>query len=87
MVLNTPSGAFPIPDSVARALPATPPLPVEAEPDFKAQLKTFEAWLDASPDHVIEFERLKRWHVIQEELAAAAKAQGLPFVVTSDGLE
>ena len=47
----------------------------------------FRHWLDASPEHAISYERLRRWHLVQEELAAQAKAADRPFVVTDDGLE
>ena len=40
-----------------------------------------------SDEHAIDYERVRRWHLVQDELAAAAKAEQRPFVVTADGLE
>lgn len=87
MILTTPSGAFPIPPEVAARLPDVPSLPNASAPDGKRHVAAFRDWLDASPDHVIAYERLRRWHLVQEELAAQAKAQGRAFAVTEDGLE
>lgn len=87
MILSTQSGDFAIPHSVAEQLPDVPPIPDPSAADFQQRRKDFQHWLDASPDHVIGLARLRRWHLVQEDLAAAAKAAGLPFVVTDDGLE
>lgn len=87
MILATSSGDYPIPPDVAVRLPTVPPLPDASARDHRRQLADFERWMDASPDHTIDFERLRRWHLVQDELAAAARAQGRPFVVTDDGLE
>lgn len=87
MILTTSSGDYPIPADVAARLPSTPPLPDPDARDGKAQMESFRQWLEASPQHVVRYERLRRWHVVQDELAARAKAEGRPFVVTDDGLE
>ncbi|WP_017505042.1 hypothetical protein [alpha proteobacterium L41A] len=87
MILSTSSGDFPIPADVARRLPNVPALPDVAAANAKVQLENFRHWLDASPDHAINYERLRRWHLVQEELAARAKAESRPFVVSDDGLE
>jgi hypothetical protein len=87
MILSTSSGDFPIPAEVARQLPNVPPLPDMTEPNAKLQIKNFRHWLDASPEHAIDYERLRRWHLVQDELAAQAKAQNRPFIVSDDGLE
>lgn len=87
MMLSTTSGTFPIPAEVASRLPQVPPLPNADAPDFKAATKAFNDWLDASPNHTIDFERLRRWHLVQEEQAAKAQASGIAFVVTADGLD
>lgn len=87
MILSTSSGDFPIPAEVARLLPNVPALPDPNGPDARLQIEDFRHWLDASPEHVIDLERLRRWHLVQEELAARAKAEGRPFVVSDDGLE
>lgn len=87
MILTTASGAFAIPPSVAEQLPQAPAIPDPAEPDFKRRRAEFERWLDASAENAVGFERLRRWHLVQEQLAAAAKAAGQPFTVTDDGLE
>lgn len=87
MMLSTTSGTFPIPSEVASRLPSVPPLPSTDAPDYKAQSKAFSEWLDASSAHLIDFERLRRWHLVQEELAAKALTSGQAFVVTGDGLD
>lgn len=87
MILSTTAGEFPIPPDVAQKLPTVPPLPQEDARDYRQQLRDFEQWLDASPEHTIDFERLRRWHRVQDEMAAQAHSQGRPFVVTEDGLE
>ncbi|KAK0358815.1 hypothetical protein LTR94_033847, partial [Friedmanniomyces endolithicus] len=75
MILSTSSGDFPIPPSVARRLPNVPALPDPAASDAKVQMNDFRHWLDASPEHAIDYERLRRWHLVQDELAAKAKAE------------
>jgi hypothetical protein len=87
MILTTSSGTYPIPPAVAQRLPNVPPIPNPTEPQFRRQKKAFTDWLDASPEHAINFERLRRWHLVQEQLSARAKAEGRAFVVTEDGLE
>ena len=87
MILNTPSGEFQIPAAVAQRLPNLPALPSESSPNYKRLLADFERWLDADPQHVIDYERLRRWHLVQNELAATAMANGQSFVVTTDGLD
>ncbi len=87
MILSTSTGEYPIPPAVAQRLPTVPPLPDPEARDHRQQLSDFEHWLESSPDHTIRYERLRRWHLVQEDLAAAAKAKGKPFVVTDDGLE
>ncbi len=87
MILTTPSGDFPIPPGVASRLPTVPSLPDPSEPDHGRRLAEFREWLDASPQHTIDFERLRRWHIIQEDLAAKAKRAGRKFVVSDDGLD
>lgn len=87
MILSTASGDFPIPPDVAQKLPTVPPLPEQGALDYRQQVRDFEHWLDAEPEHTINFERLRRWHTVQEERAASAHACGRPFVVTDDGLE
>ena len=87
MILSTASGDFPIPADVARQLPNVPALPDLSGPNARLQIKDFRHWLDASPEHAIDYERLRRWHLVQEELAAQAKAENRPFVVSDDGLE
>ena len=87
MMLTTTSGTFPIPADVARLLPQVPPIPNVDAPDFKALSEAFNDWLDASPSHTIDFERLRRWHLVQEELSSKAFANGLQFTVTADGLD
>lgn len=87
MILTTRSGDFPIPAEVASRLPDIPPIPDPAAPNYEDARRDFSHWLDASPDHVIDYERLRRWHLVQDDLAAAAVAEGRPYVVTEDGLE
>ncbi|AQR60812.1 hypothetical protein BZG35_03445 [Brevundimonas sp. LM2] len=87
MMLSTTSGSFPIPASVASKLPQVPPIPSPGSPDYAAQAKSFNEWLDESPAHTIDFERLRRWHLVQDELAAKAVADGQDYLVTDDGLE
>lgn len=87
MILSTTSGDYPIPADVARKLPNVPSLPDPSAPNAKLQIEDFRHWLGAAPEHAIDFERLRRWHLVQEELAARAKAENRPFVVSDDGLE
>lgn len=87
MILETASGSFPIPPEVASRLPQVPPVPDPSAPFYRRERKAFTEWLDASPENAIGFERLRRWHIVQEELAAAARAEGREFVVTEDGLD
>lgn len=87
MILTTASGAFAIPPSVAERLPRVPPIPDPTEPDYKRRHAEFSHWLDASADNAVDFERLRRWHLVQEQLAAAARVAGQPYTVTDDGLE
>jgi hypothetical protein len=87
MILTTSSGEFPIPSAVAAKLPEVPDLPDPSARDGRQQVERFRAWLDASPDHVIAYERLRRWQMVQEELAAAARKAGRRFEVTTDGLD
>ncbi|WP_299176394.1 hypothetical protein [uncultured Brevundimonas sp.] len=87
MILSTSSGDFLIPAEVARLLPNIPALPDLAGPNARLQIEDFRHWLDASPEHSINYERLRRWHLVQNELAAQAKEANRPFTVTDDGLE
>lgn len=87
MILSTTSGDFPIPPDVASRLPQVPPVPDPNAPQFRQKRREFTEWLDASPENTIDFERLRRWHLVQDELAAAAKAEGRDYVVTEDGLD
>lgn len=87
MILSTSSGDYPIPADVARQLPNVPALPDPQSPNARVQMEDFEHWLGASSEHVIDYERLRRWHLVQDELAAQAKKDGAPFVVSADGLE
>lgn len=86
-MLNTPSGDYPIPAGVAARLPSMPPMPAPDAGERDPAVVVFRDWMDAAPENVIAFERLRRWHRVQEDLAAEAKAQGRPFVVTADGLD
>ena len=87
MILSTASGDYPFPAEVARQLPIVPALRDPTAPDARLQMEDFRHWLDASPEHAIDYERLRRWHLVQEELAAQAKTENRPFVVSDDGLE
>lgn len=87
MILSTSSGDFPIPADVARRLPNVPALPDVSAPNAKLLIENFRHWLAASPEHAIDYERLRRWHLVQNELAGQAKAENRPFVVSDDGLE
>ena len=87
MILSTSSGDFPIPPGVASRLPQIPPVPDPTAPQYSKAKRAFSEWLDAAPEHAIDFERLRRWHLVQNELAAAAQAEGRAFVVTEDGLD
>ncbi|MFC5344278.1 hypothetical protein ACETK8_00235 [Brevundimonas staleyi] len=87
MILTTSSGDFPIPSDVASRLPQVPPVPDPTAPQYKQAKRAFTDWLDAAPQHAIDFERLRRWHLVQNDLAAAARAEGRAFVVTEDGLD
>lgn len=87
MILSTRSGDFPIPPEVASRLPQVPPVPDPIAPRYREQRRAFTEWLDASPQHAIDFERLRRWHLVQDDLAAAARAEGRDYVVTDDGLD
>ncbi|MBB5745295.1 hypothetical protein [Brevundimonas variabilis] len=87
MILTTSAGDYPIPPEVAQKLPTVPPLPDQGASDYRQQVRDFEHWLDAEPSHTIDFERLRRWHTVQEERAVSARTEGRPFVVTDDGLE
>lgn len=87
MILSTPYGDYPIPAEVAARLPATPPMPAMDAGDHDPMVVAFREWMDASAENVIAFERLRRWHTVQNELAAEAKHDGRPFVVTDDGLD
>lgn len=87
MMLSTRSGTFPIPPEVAARLPSVPPVPSPDAPNYKALNNALNEWLEESPTHLIDFERLRRWHLVQEELAAEAASKGLPYLVTADGLD
>ncbi len=87
MILSTSSGDFPIPAEVASRLPTVPPVPDPMAPHYREARRAFTEWLDAAPEHTIDFERLRRWHLVQNDLAAAALAAGRSFVVTEDGLD
>ena len=87
MILTTSSGDFPIPADVASRLPKVPPVPDPTAPRYREAKRAFADWLDQAPQHTIDFERLRRWHLVQNQLAATAKAQGRPFLVTEDGLD
>lgn len=87
MILSTSSGDFPIPPGVASRLPQIPPVPDPTAPQYSKAKRAFSEWLDAAPEHAIDFERLRRWHLVQNDLAAAAAAEGRTFVVTEDGLD
>lgn len=87
MMLSTSIGAFPIPPEVAVRLPQVPSLPDPRAPDAGRQTEDFRRWLDASPEHLVSYERLRRWQVVQDELARQARKDGRPFVVSDDGLD
>ena len=87
MILTTSSGDFPIPPEVASRLPTVPPVPDPTAPEYEEARRAFTHWLDADPTHAIDFERLRRWHLVQNELAAAAQVDDRAFVVTGDGLD
>ena len=87
MILSTSSGDFPIPADVASRLPNVPAVPDPTAPRYQDAKRAFSEWLDASPEHAIDFERLRRWHLVQNDLAAKARAEGRSFVVSDDGLD
>jgi hypothetical protein len=87
MILSTSSGDFPIPPHAASRLPQVPALPDPAEPNYNRRAREFTEWLESSPEHTVGFERLRRWHLVQDELARQAKTAGQPFIVTDDGLD
>ena len=87
MILSTSSGDFPIPPDVASRLPQVPALPDPTEANYNRRAREFNEWLESSPQHAVGFERLRRWHLVQDELARQAAAAGRPFVVTDDGLD
>lgn len=87
MILSTRSGDFPIPPEVASRLPQVPAVPDPAGPRYKQQRRAFTEWLDAAPENAIDFERLRRWHLVQDQLAQEARAAGREHVVTEDGLD
>jgi hypothetical protein len=87
MILSTSSGDFPIPPDVASRLPQVPQVPDPAEANYRRRAEEFTRWLDSSPEHAVRFERLRRWHLVQDELARQAKADGQSFIVTDDGLD
>jgi hypothetical protein len=87
MILNTSSGDYPIPPEVARRLPNVPALPDMGAANARLQLDDFRHWLESSPEHAIDYERLRRWHLVQDELAAQARRDGRDFTVTDDGLD
>lgn len=87
MILSTQFGDFPIPDDVDAKLPSVPDLPDPADPDYRRRLEGFNRWLEESPGHLIDFERLKRWRLVQGDAIRAALDAGRPVVITADGLE
>ncbi|KPF83519.1 hypothetical protein IP78_01950 [Brevundimonas sp. AAP58] len=87
MILSTSSGDFPIPPDVASRLPQVPALPEPDEPNYSRRAREFTDWLESSPEHAVRFERLRRWHLVQDELARKAASEGRPFFVTDDGLD
>lgn len=87
MMLSTSIGAFPVPPDVAVRLPKVPNLPDPRAPDARRQTDEFRSWLESSPEHLVSYERLRRWQVVQDELARVAKTEGRPFTVSDDGLE
>ncbi len=85
MMLKTASGDFPIPPDVARRLPSLPDVP---GPDAGArERRAFQDWIDASSENLIAYERLRRWHLVQEDLAAQARKEGKTYTVNADGLD
>lgn len=87
MMLNTSIGAFPVPPEVAVRLPKVPSLPDPRAPDAKRQTDEFRDWLETAPHHLVDYERLRRWQMVQDELAVKARAEGREFIVSEDGLE
>jgi len=87
MMLSTSIGAFPVPADVAVRLPKVPNLPDPRAPDIRRQTEEFRDWLESSPEHMVSYERLRRWQVVQDELARLAKKEGRPFTVSDDGLD
>ena len=87
MMLSTSIGAFPVPADVAVRLPQVPNLPDPRAPDVGRQTEEFRGWLKASPEHMVSYERLRRWQVVQDELARLARKEGRAFVVSDDGLD
>ena len=87
MMLSTSIGEFPVPPAVAVRLPKVPTLPDPNAPDARRQTEEFRVWLSSSPDHLVSYERLRRWQVVQDELARTARNEGRPFVVSDDGLD
>lgn len=85
MILKTASGDFPIPPEVARRLPSVPDIP-SAGAGAREQ-RSFRDWLEASSENLIAYERLRRWHLVQEDLAAQARRAGKAHIVTDDGLD
>ncbi len=87
MMLVTEQGEFPIPDAVDALLPSVPDEPDPSDPDYRRLSRDFDDWLASSPHHMIDYERLKRWRLVQGDAVTAALAAGLPVVITADGLE
>lgn len=87
MILSTPFGDYPVPAEVAARLPSTPPMPAPDASENDPALRAFREWMEASPENAIAVERLRRWHLVQADLAARARARNQPFVVSDDGLE
>ncbi|QTC91190.1 hypothetical protein [Brevundimonas goettingensis] len=87
MMLSTSSGDFLVPETVEAEVPSVPPIPHPDEPEYEARRIAFGEWLDAEPQHLIDYERLRRWQIEQNDLAAAAARDGRSFTVTRDGLE
>ena len=87
MMLSTSIGAFPVPAHVAVRLPQVPNLPDPRAPDVGRQTEEFRDWLESSPEHMVSYERLRRWQVVQDELARLARKEGRPFTVSDDGLD
>lgn len=87
MMLSTSSGDFIVPEAVEVDVPSLPPIPLPNDADYEAQRVAFGDWLQAEPQNLIDYERLRRWQMEQNDLAAAAAREGRPFTVTHDGLE